>query len=118
MMVLTFVIQTCLHSPRFAKMIRFVEETHDPNKQVNTSPTQQSFSASPLLFLLLPSTVLLFFLLHTNEHTSRSRSSVAKGNQTVNESVMIFAVLYEFDVCRGHRNILVVVVIGVLFFFL
>lgn len=47
---------------RFAKMIRFVEETHDPNKQVNTSPTQQSFSASPLLFLLLPSTILF---LHT-----------------------------------------------------
>lgn len=47
---------------RFAKMIRFVEETHDPNKQVNTSPTQQSFSASPLLFLLLPSTILFLHI--------------------------------------------------------
>lgn len=58
-----------------------------------------------------------FFFLHTNEHTSRSRSSVAKGNQTVNESVMIFAALGEFGMYRGHFNILVVVVIGVLSFF-
>lgn len=32
-----------------------MEEAHNPNKQVNTPPTQQPFSASPLLVLLLPS---------------------------------------------------------------
>lgn len=32
-----------------------IEEAHNPNKQVNTPPTQQPLSASPLLVLLLPS---------------------------------------------------------------
>lgn len=32
-----------------------IEEAHNPNKQVNTPPTQQPLAASPLLVLLLPS---------------------------------------------------------------
>lgn len=119
MMVLTFMMQTCLHRSWFAKMIWFVKETHDPNKQVNTSPTQQSFSASPLFILLLPSTILF---LHT--HT---RSSVA---EIINESVHYLSALhslhvlfphklwalYEFSIyCRQHMALIIVVVLSVCF---
>ncbi len=75
---LTFMIQTCLPCLRFAKMIWCAEETHDPNKQVNTSPTQQAFSASPLLFLLLPSTILF---LHTRAHTHTHTHAYTHSNQ-------------------------------------
>lgn len=56
MMVLTSMIQTCPPSCLWnAKTTWFMEEAHNPNKQVNTPPTQQPFSASLLLVLLFPS---------------------------------------------------------------
>lgn len=78
-------------------MIWFVEATHDPSKQVNTSPTQQPFSASPLL---LPSTSSLYTNAHTCTlmHKCTSSSSSYVVNYIINVSVIYLSVL-TFQVC-------------------